>query len=135
MTSRNDQRFAAIAFGLCLSVMITAPPAAAQPRPLSGPAEEPAAAEATPELSEIERKTNELRSRLQQWQAKSAEYEQAGQEARARTELIDQEIKRLAERDAITIGEDVSAAELDARLLETEQDLAAARREAMELDT
>jgi chromosome segregation ATPase len=135
MIDRMNHRLAAIAVGLWLSVVITAVPAAAQRSPLPAPDEEPAEAEETSELSEIESKTNELRSRLQEWQAKAAEYERAGQEASARTELIDQEIEHLKERKAITVAEDSSSAELDARLLEAEQDLAAARREATELDT
>lgn len=135
MIDRVDRRLAAITVGLWLSVVITALPAAAQRGPLPAPDEEPGEAEGTSELSEIESKTNELRSRLQEWQAKAAEYEQAGQEASARTELIDQEIEHLKERKAITVAEDSGSAELDARLAEAAQDLAAARREAAELDT
>ena len=135
MIDRMNYHLAAIAVGLWLSVMLAAPPAAAQPSPLPVPGEEPAEAAGTSELSEIESKTNELRSRLQEWQTKAAEYERAAQEASARTELIDQEIEQLKERKAITVAEDSSSAELDARLVEAAQDLAAARREATELDT
>jgi potassium efflux system protein len=101
---------------------------------LPSAAEEAASPAASPELLEIERKTQELRTRLETWQAKAAEYRQAGQEAQVRTELIDQEIARLQERKAIGVPEDGSSAELDAQLVETEQDLAAARREATELE-
>jgi potassium efflux system protein len=134
MIDRSNQRLGAIAFGLWLSVMVAAPSAAAQRGPLPVPAEESATPGASSESSEIEHKTEELRSRLQEWQAKSAEYEQAGEEARARTELIDQEIAHLKQRKEISVSEDASAAELNAGLVEAEQDLAAARREATELD-
>ncbi|MGB5546091.1 MAG: hypothetical protein WBM74_05925, partial [Polyangiales bacterium] len=86
------------------------------------------------ELLEFTRRTEELKARLASWKAKAAEYERAGQEAQARTELIDQEIAGLQERNAIELPEGRTAAEFAAQLVEAEQDLAAARREATELD-
>ncbi len=133
MTERSEQCRAVIALGLWLSVMIAAPLVAAQQSPLPAPAQEPAAAEASPELAEIERKAEELRSRLQEWQAKALEYLQAGQEALARIRVIDQDIERLQQHKELRLSEDASAAELGSQLLEVEPDLAAARREATEL--
>jgi hypothetical protein len=114
--------------------MIAAPHATAQRSPLQVPTEEADAEEGSPELDEIERKAKALRSRLEEWRASSSEYQRAAQEAEARTELIDQENKRLQQREAIRVSEVASPAELNAQLVEAEQDLAAARHEAMELD-
>ncbi len=130
MTDRNDQRSIVMALGLWLSLVVAASPVAAQQSPLP----EPAVTEASPELAEVGRKVQALRSRLQEWQDKSAEYLRAGQEAQARLQVIEQDIARLQERKAIAIPQGASAAELNAQLLEAEQDLATARREAVELD-
>jgi len=134
MTDRSFQRWATIAVGLWLSAMMAAPHATAQRSPLQVPTEEADVKEGSSELAEIERKAKALRSRLEEWRASSAEYQRAAQEAEARTELIDQENERLQQREAIRVSEVASAAELNAQLVEAEQDLAAARHEAMELD-
>ena len=133
MTNRNDQRWAAIA--VAVYVVMTASSAAAQQSPIPTLTDESAEAQAPSELIEIQRKTEELRARLQEWESKSNEYLTAGREAQARIQSIDEELEHLQRREAITISDDASADELDARLLEAEQDLAAARRESMELDT
>ena len=133
MSSRDETRLDVIALGLWLAVILFSFPASAQQSPLQ-PSEEPATAEASPELTEVERKTREVQERLEEWQAKAAEYLLAGQEAQARTTVIDEEIARLQQRDAIAIPLGASAAELDAQRREAVQDLAAARREATELD-
>ena len=111
-----------------------ASPARAQPSPLPGGREEPATA-ASPELLELRARQRDLTARLSEWKTKSEEYVRVGQEAGARIEAIDQEIALLQKRDAIEVPEGVDAAKLDALLLDAEQDLAAARREAMDLDT
>jgi potassium efflux system protein len=134
MTIRNDMRLVAIVLGLWLASVVVASSAGAQQSPLPAPAE-PVDAEVSPELVEIERKTGEARSRLEEWKAKAAEYLLAGQEAQARAEAIDADIARLQERDAIAIPRDASAADLNLQLREAKQDLAAARREASELDS
>ena len=117
-----------------LALTIVAAPATAQlgPLPKSG---EPEAAEPSSALVELHARRDELRARLAEWKAKSDEYARVGQEAQARMEAIDQEIALLQNRDAIEVPRDVDAAKLDALLLDAEQDLAAARREATELDT
>ena len=89
MTCEHHERSPVIAFGVCISIMLAAFPAAAQNSPLPVPAAEPAAAEVSPELAEIERKTQDLRSRLQEWTVKAAEYLAAGRDAEARADVID----------------------------------------------
>ena len=133
MTDRNHARLAVIALGLWLSVVTAAFPVSAQPSPLAESGE-PTAAPASPELDEIRRKAEEVRSRLDEWQAKAAEYLAAGQQAQARAAAIDEEIARLQQRSEIAIPQEARAAELNGQLLEAEQDLAAARREAIERD-
>ena len=134
MTGRRNPQWALIALGLWLSFALASFTASAQQSPLPVPAGEPAPAEVSPELAEATRKTQELRSRLQEWEGKAAEYLAAGQEAQARSDVIDQDNARLQQRHAIAIPEGVSATELNVLLVEAEQDLAAARREAIELD-
>jgi len=134
MTSENNPRSAVLALGLCLSIMIAAFPAAAQQSPLPVPAEDPAPAEVSPELAEVERKTQDLRSRLEEWQLKAAEYLAAGQDAQVRADVIDQETALLQQRKAMDVSGAASAAEVNVKLLEAEQDLVTARREAIELD-
>jgi potassium efflux system protein len=133
MTGRSESRLNLIALGLWLSAVLTASPIRAQQSPLPAPAAE-SAPDVSPELTEVERKVQEVRSRLEEWQSQAAEYLLSGQEAQARTRVIDEDIARLEQRKAITIPADASAAELNVELLEAEQDLTAARREAIELD-
>lgn len=125
-----------MALGLAVSMLalLTVSTAGAQLSPIPVPAEEPPPAGGSEERVEIERKAQELRTRLQEWQAKSNEYLQAAREAQSRIELLNQELAALQQREGITISEDATAAELDLRLVEAEQELAAARREAAELD-
>jgi len=134
MTTEHDPRPTVIALGLCMSIILAAFPAAAQQSPLPTSTEETAAAEESPELAELERKTRDLRSQLEEWKVNAAEYLAAGQEAQARAEVIDQETAHLQQRKALDVSGDASAAELNVELLDAEQDLAAARREAIELD-
>ena len=108
MSSRDETRLDVIALGLWLAVILVSFPASAQQSPLQ-PLEEPVAAEASPELAEVERKTREVQERLEEWQAKAAEYLLAGQGAPARTAVIDEEIARLQQRDAIAIPLGASA--------------------------
>jgi potassium efflux system protein len=134
MTGQNDSRLNVIALGLWLSAVLTATPARGQQSPLTPPTEESVAAETSTELAELDRKVREVRSRLEEWRGKAAEYVLDGQQAQARTQVIDEDIVRLQQREALTVSEDASAADLNVELLAAEQDLAAARREAIELD-
>ena len=134
MTAKNEPRSAAIAVGFYLSMMLAPFPAAAQQSPLPDSAGDSAVAEVSLELAELERKAQDIRSRLEEWQAKAAEYLAAGQEAQTRAEVIDHEIARLRQREEIDVSGSESAAEIHVKLLEAEQDLATARREAIELD-
>lgn len=134
MTGRSIQQGALTAFGWWLLAMLLALPSGAQPSPLPVPKEGAEPAQASQELTEIDRKTQEVRSRIEEWQAKSEEYLRAGEEAQARIQVIDQDMERLQQLRTESISPEASAAELDTRLLEAEQDLAAARRESMELD-
>ena len=129
MTSRGDSRLNRIALGLSVAAVLSTFPVRAQQSPIPAPA-----AEVSPEVTEVERKAQEARSRLAQWQSKAAEYLLSGQEAQARTRVIDEDIARLEQRKAIAIRGDASVAELSVELLEAEQELTAARREAIELD-
>lgn len=133
MTTRslNSRMLPTAVWFLALAVVI---PAAAQPGRLPMPAEEPAAAAASPELVQIEEKAQELRTRLDEWQAKSDEYVRAADQAETRIELLEEEIADLEQRKEPTVPEDATAAELQVDLVEAEQELALARREAMELD-
>jgi len=124
----------AIGVGYAVGLGLFGPSAGAQTSLLPSADEEAASRETSPELLEAERKSQELLARLQSWQAKAAEYQRAGQEAQARTELIHQEIAQLQQRKAIELPEGAGAAELEAQLAEAEQDLAASRREAMEIE-
>ncbi|MGB3050863.1 MAG: mechanosensitive ion channel domain-containing protein [Polyangiales bacterium] len=130
MSRRSAPLWLAIVMGLGL----VGTSAIAQTSPLPSPVEDADPRETSPELLEIDRKMQELRARLQSWQAKAAEYQRAGEEAQSRAEIIDEEVVRLQERKAIDVPEAATAAELAAQLVEAEQDLAAARREATELD-
>ncbi len=85
-------------------------------------------------LAELQARREGLRLRLSEWREKSDEHVRTAQQAQGRIEAIEQEIAALQKRDQITIPEHLDSAELDVLLLDAEQDLAAARREAMELD-
>jgi DNA repair exonuclease SbcCD ATPase subunit len=89
---------------------------------------------ASAELAELEKRKAQLRERLAEWQSMADEYARTGQEAQARIERLDQEIALLERREEISIPEGLSTSELDARILDAEQDLNAARAEAAELD-
>ncbi|MGD8607869.1 MAG: mechanosensitive ion channel [Myxococcales bacterium] len=109
--------------------------ASAQLSPAPVPAEQPSQpSEPSQESAEIERKAQELRTRLQEWQAQSAEYLRATEQAPARIEVLDREIATLQKEKGISIDEGATAAELEMKLAQAEQDLASARREAAELD-
>ena len=114
MSSRDKTRLGMITLGLWWAVILFSFPAGAQQSPLQPP-EEPATAQASPERTEVERKTREVQERLDEWQAKATEYLLAGQGAQARTAVIDEEIARLQQRDAIATPPGASAAELDAQ--------------------
>jgi potassium-dependent mechanosensitive channel len=134
MMNDYNPRRAVPAFGLWLTVLMAAPTVVAQQSPLLAPAEEPSAAGASAELTEIARQADELRLRLKEWQSTSAEYLRAGEEAQSRVRVIDEDIQQLEQRKSIDVSDDASATELDAQVLEAEQDLAAARQETAELD-
>ena len=131
--NRSDARDVFLAIAALLSISISASTAAAQQNLLPGAADEQAE-EVSPELSEVRKKTEELQNRLREWKAKADEYERAGREAKPRMDGLDQEIERLQNREAIQISPRATAVELDAQLMEAEQDLAAARRDASDLD-
>ncbi len=119
---------------LCvLTLAWAAAPAAAQVGPLAGGGDEEES-DQTAELLELQKRRNELRARLSEWRAKAAEDIRLGEEAQARLEAIDQEIAVLQKREEIEVPAGVTAGEVDALLLTAEQDLAAARAEAMDLD-
>ncbi len=122
------QRF----FAIWLAALIAAASAAAQ-GPIPMPKDD-AAAGPSEELAEIEAKAQELRARLEEWQAKSAEYQETADQAQTRIGMIDEEIERLKEQRSASISEEATAAELSVDLVEAEQSLAAARRQAAELD-
>jgi len=130
MSRRSVPPWLAIAIG----VGFFGSPAVAQTSPIPSPVEDAGTRETSPELLEIDRKIQELRARLQSWKAKAEEYKRAGEEAQSRGKLLDQEVARLQERKGIELPEGTTAAELAAKLVEAEQDLAAARRDATELD-
>jgi potassium efflux system protein len=131
MTRRMDWGLPGAAFGLWVCVILVASPVDAQATPGGG---EPATAEVSPELAELERKVLDARSRLEEWQGQATKFLLAGQEAQPRTQVIDEDIARLQQRESITIPEDASADEFQVALVDAEQNLAAARREAIDLD-
>ncbi|MDH3483718.1 MAG: mechanosensitive ion channel [Myxococcales bacterium] len=122
-----------VLFGLCLAGALVSQPTWAQQPRLPRAAEEPAA-ERSLELSEIEDRIAASRERLREWESKSLEYQQAWEQAATRALVIDREIDQLKARESLVIPNDATTSELDGRLLEAEQDLSAARREAMALD-
>ena len=130
MNARRRARPTAIALGLWLCAVLGTSIAVAQS---NAPAAEPAP-EASPELEELERTLQEARARLEEWQGHAAEYLLAGQQAQVRSQAIDEDIARLQERESITVPKDATIDELHVALLDAEQDLAAARREAIDLD-
>ncbi|MDH3726693.1 MAG: hypothetical protein OER77_04105, partial [Myxococcales bacterium] len=119
--------------GLCLAGLLVSQPTRAQQPRLPGAADEPAA-ERSPELSEIQDRVAAARERLGEWKSKSLEYQRAWEQAATRLQVVDREIDQLKTREGIVIPTDATTSELDAQLLEAEQDLSAARREAMGLD-
>lgn len=131
MTVRGQRASVVRAAALvCAAVAVTVP-AAAQPSPLPRNEEEQLAAG---ELAELEARIGELRGRIREWKRIAIEAESAAREAQPRIRVIGRDIARLQERDAIAIPEDADIDELEARLLEAERDLDAARKEASELD-
>ncbi len=119
--------------GLCLASALSSQPTRAQQPRLPGPAKGPAA-ERSLELSEIEDRIAASRERLREWKSKSLEYQRAWEQAATRLQVIEREIDQLKARESIVLPSDATTSELDAQLLEAEQDLSAARREAMALD-
>ena len=122
-----------VLFAFWLAVVLVSGQTRAQQAPLPGAPGEPAA-DGSLELGEIEDRTTDLRERLGEWKQKSREYQQAWEQAATRVQVIDREIDRLKAREDIVAPEEATASELDVRLLEAEQDLSSARREAMALD-
>ena len=135
MIGLGGRELRTIAFALCLGLGFAELRAGAQTSPTLGAPEPSASPNTSPELIEIHRKTEELLARLQDWQSKASEYQRIDEEAQVRIALIDREIAGLQERKDIRAPEGASAAELNAQLAEAEQDLAAARSEAKELET
>jgi potassium efflux system protein len=131
MTSQRDPRLRRIVFGLWLSALLAASPLRAQQSPT--PAAEPDA-EASQELAEIERKVQEARALLEEWRSQGVEYALSAEEVQARTRVIEDDIARLQQREAITIPADADVQELEVDLHVAEQALVGARREAIELD-
>jgi potassium efflux system protein len=117
--------------GLWLSAVMAASPLRAQQSP--APGTEPDA-EVSPELAEIERKVQDARALLEEWQSQGAEYVLSAEEAQAWTLVIDENIARLQQREAIAIPVDASVEELQVELNAAERALVAARREAIDLD-
>jgi potassium efflux system protein len=132
MTGLSAARLPLIVFGLWLSLVWAASPLRAQQSPV--PASE-ADVNASPELAEIERKVQEARARLADWRRQGAEYVLSAEEAQARTRVIDEDIARLQDREAITVPVDAGAQQLEVELHVADEALLAARREAVELDT
>lgn len=130
MTGPRPPSSFAVACALGVFVLLPTLPVSAQLAPISA-AED---SQAPDQLAELRARKQELAARLSEWEAKAEELERTGREAKARIERIEQEIALLQKREEIAIPDEIPASELDARLLAAEQDLAAARTEAMELD-
>ena len=118
---------AALLFGA-----VAGSPASAQLGPI--PTQDEETAGPSEELLDLRKRAQELEKRLSEWQAKSLEYERTAQEAQSRIEALDREIALLQRREELDVPEAATSAEIDAMLVTAEQDLAAARTEAMELD-
>lgn len=87
------------------------------------------------ELSAIQERAETLRQRVAEWQRKANEFQRTWEQAAVRSKVLDGEIEQLENREAIKVRDGVTAAELDARIAEAEQELANARRDAMSLDS
>lgn len=134
MTGRLSFWFSLIvASGLLLAMSGSA--ARAQIGPLQAPNEDTQASEASLEANEAREKIEDLRARLAEWQAQSTEYLQAAEEAETRAHAIDRDVELLQRRELIEVSEAATASELRAQRVTAEQDLAAARQEAVELST
>lgn len=125
MTPRSS--FSSV-FVLC--ALLPALSASAQLPSIPG-AEEP---EAPSELTLLRARKQELTNRLAEWEAKARELERIGREAKSRIERIEEENALLQKREEIAVPDGLSASEHETRLVAAEQDLAAARAEAMEID-
>ncbi|MEM8605946.1 MAG: mechanosensitive ion channel domain-containing protein [Myxococcota bacterium] len=87
------------------------------------------------QLSALEERSATLRERISEWERQATEYQSTWEQASVRDKVLDAEIAKLKNRDAIEVRKGLTASELDARVAEAEQELAAARREAMALDS
>ncbi len=134
MTHRTPHWLFRIVLGLWLGVILAAFSAAAQSSPLSPAEEHSAETDVDPEAAQLEQKVSEARARLEEWRGHATEYVLAGEQAQARIQVIEEDIVRLQDRDGITVPDDASAAQLDVDLLAAEQELAAARRDGIELN-
>ncbi len=132
MTGAGQRRSAVGAWVLGLLVSAVAMPAVAQRPLLPGQEEEPAVAGT--ELGDLELRIAELRERLREWKSLAEESEAAAREAQSRIRAIEADIEQLQQKDEIEIPEDADTDALEVQLLEAEQDLAAARRQASEVD-
>jgi potassium efflux system protein len=108
---------AAAAFGLALALAAPAP------------AQEPVAPAAA---AELEAQAAEQRAAAEEWKARTREFDAALTGAPERLRAIDAELARLDRPAPVSPRADRS--ELEAQLVVAEQDLAAARRESVDLD-
>ncbi len=126
-------------WALAWAVLVAAGPARPQqlpsPQPSRGAAaEEPGSEELRAKLAQIEQEAGELSARADEWTARSAESSQARQGAPARLRAIEVEIDALRSRLPTRVPPRATLPELEASLLGAEQDLALARREAVDLE-
>ena len=120
---------------LALAPLLLAGAALAQgeaPAPAEGAAGE-APARAASGLAELESQIAALRTRADEWAARSAEYEETRQRAPRRLREIVAEIARLETRRDAPVEKGGTLSELENRLIEEERALAGVRQELAEL--
>lgn len=91
-------------------------------------------AELRAKLAELEAQLAKARSAAEEWATRAAEFERARADAPERLRVIEQEIAALQQRQPLEIAPGRPPEDLATELLDAEQDLALARKEAAELD-
>jgi potassium efflux system protein len=125
---------AAIAALALAAAVSAAAPAAAQIAPLFGADKTPAAA-APVSLEDVQQETQQFETHAAEWSAKAAEYQRAQREAPGEIAQLDAQLAQLRAPASTEIPESATLDQLEVDAIGVEQDLAAAQREAADLQS